>query len=80
MTQTEVQLQVVRRKPSALINNANAIAYLPSRYAIVEPQSCLSMATLTAIVKNTRVSALINTGSSCNYVNEDTAKILTMHI
>ena len=58
----------------------NASICTTSLCAIHKTPDCLTHASFTALIANTEVSALIDTGSSSSFINADTAERLGMKI
>ena len=56
------------------------LVYLPLRCAIHKTPGCLTHASLTVLIANTEVSALIDTRSSSSFIDADTAERLKMKI
>ena len=54
--------------------------FTPNLCAIQPGPECLKNATVVAIINGTELSALIDTGSSTTFINENTAKILKLQI
>ena len=68
----------VCKSKSAKTTNASMCS--TSLCAIHKTPDCLTHASLTALIANTEVSALIDTGSSSSFINADTAERLGMKI
>ena len=63
-----------------VLKSQSASVASPSVCAIHKTPDCLSRASLTAVLADTEVSALIDFGSSCSFVNEHTAHLLKLRI
>ena len=65
---------------SKIVKNINSSVFFSTLCAIHNTHDCLTQASLTAVIANTKVSALIYTGSSISFINDNTAKRLGMQI
>ena len=65
---------------SKIVKNINSSVYSSSLCAIHNTPDCLTRASLIAVIANTKVSALIDTGSSMSFINDNTAKRLRVRI